>query len=190
MISDEALVAQVKSGSKKAFDELVRRYQRLVYFVIKKTIANPHEADDVFQEVFISALESITRFDPEQATFKTWLFSIVKRRISDSFRRTERIPLPASDLMEELDQGNGHRAEALSQVELSETLNSALLGLCEEQRICMVLRLVHDLSYKEIAEIAGVPVGTVKSRISIARKQLLKHVPSLMEGDVSCSVIK
>ncbi|MBE0447727.1 MAG: sigma-70 family RNA polymerase sigma factor [Actinobacteria bacterium] len=191
MISDEVLVEQAKLGKGEAFEELVRRYRVLVYFIVVHTVGDSQEAEDVVQDVFMSAFTSIKQFDPGRASFKTWLFSIIKRRSIDSLRSLKRrFPL-REEFLNEMSAGSGQGPEEFfAGIELKDALNRALLSLSKEQRLCLILQSMEGLSYEEIAKVAGVPVGTVRSRISAARKKLLKYVSYLLEDGISCDATK
>lgn len=183
MIHDEALVGHIQSGDTQAFEQLVKRYRALAYFIITRTIGDSPEAEDILQEVFIGTFKTIGTFNPAKASFKTWLLSIVKRRCVDFLRKsggklaTEDI----SAIKERPDTGNGPE-EAFALLELHEELKRGLLTLSEEQRFCLVLKSIESLSYDEIAGIMEIPVGTVKSRISTARRNLLKQVSGLLDS--------
>ncbi|HZD60241.1 MAG TPA: sigma-70 family RNA polymerase sigma factor [Anaerolineae bacterium] len=181
---------KTKSGNKQAFEELVRRYRDPVYFTIMHITKDPQDIDDIFQEIFLAAFRSINRYDPNRVRFRTWLFSIVKDRI-DSYRR----PKVQLILMEEfLNEMNVSRRQGIGDsfaaAGTEQALQSAILSFSEEQRLCITLKIIGGLSYEEIAKIASIPVETVKSRISSARKNLTKRILYPLGRDASCSVIK
>ncbi|HZD59167.1 MAG TPA: sigma-70 family RNA polymerase sigma factor [Anaerolineae bacterium] len=190
MISDNVLAKQAKSGDIKAFEELLGRYRAPICFIIMRTIGQLQEAEDNIQEVYLSAYKNLEQFNPDKASFKTWLFNIAKNRCIDSLRKSKNNPVLMDEQAYVASSDFKNPETALEILELKDALKSGLLNLSEEQRLCLILKSVEGLSHKEIAEIMGLPVGTVKSRIFAARKSLLKAVSHFMEGDISCDVIK
>lgn len=191
MVSDEVLVTRAKAGAQEAFEELVKRYRALVCYVVLQLAPNSQEVEDITQDVFISAFSSIDLFDPHKASFKTWLFSIVRRRCVDWLRRSKKtIPLYTSGERDCHNKGNRQPEDALQAVEFMDTMLRAFASLSEEQRLCLALQSLEGFSYKEIAEVMGIPIGTVRSRIAVSRKRLLEYLSDNAEDDVTCGVKK
>ncbi|HZD59772.1 MAG TPA: sigma-70 family RNA polymerase sigma factor [Anaerolineae bacterium] len=187
MVSDEVLVAKAKIGTKEAFEELVKRYRALVYHAVLQVISSPQEAEDTTQEVFVSAFSSLESFDPQRASFKTWLFSIVKRRCVDWLRNSKKA-VPMDEFATDVTQKIASQPEkALEATELKDALKRAFVSLSEEQRLCLALQSLQGFSYKEIAEIMDIPIGTVRSRIANARKKLLESLSDNVEDDAICA---
>jgi len=175
--SDAALVDDCKSGNPAAFDELVRRYKDRVYHVVYRFVGNHEDAQDLAQEVFLRAHQGLAQFEGRSKIY-TWLYSIAgnlaRNRLRDGGRR-------GRDKVVRLDEARADREQpaaapnpeqAARGRELEAAMQEALLTLPEHYRIVFVLRTVDRLSYDEIAEIAGCPKGTVKSRLNYARGQL------------------
>lgn len=174
--SDTALVEDCRSGNPAAFDELVRRYKDRVYRVVYRFVGNHEDAQDLAQEVFLRAHQGLAQFEGRSKVY-TWLYSIAgnlaRNRLRDGGRR-------GRDKVVRLDEARAgqHAAhapnpeEAARGRELEAAMQEALQTLPEHYRLVFVLRTVDRLSYDEIAEIAGCPKGTVKSRLNHARGQL------------------
>ncbi|OIO85547.1 MAG: hypothetical protein COW32_09815 [Candidatus Aquicultor secundus] len=191
MYSDEVLVVQAISGKQEAFEELVIRYRALVYYVIMQTITDPQEAEDIVQDVFVSAFGTLNGFDSSKACFKTWLFNIVKKRSIDWLRKPKRALSVHEEVLAEMDiQARENPENAFIDKEFHEALKHAFKSLGEEQRLCLALKSIEGLSYAEIAQIVGIPIGTVRSRISNARKNLIKKLTFFIEDGIQCDVAK
>lgn len=176
---DEALVKQAQEGDLNAFNALVGRYQRLAYNVAYRVTGDPDLAADATQEAFLAAYRSLHTFGG--GSFKAWLLRIVTNKCYDILRYHRRRPTASLDalLVDPHNPDAPLRREAperpderLEQLELAEVLQAAIMKLPEDQRVTLVLADVHGFSYEEIARITGVQLGTVKSRLSRARRKL------------------
>ncbi|GMU92123.1 MAG: RNA polymerase sigma24 factor [Candidatus Hydrogenedentota bacterium] len=180
--SDLGLVEECRKGDSSAFDELVRRYKDRVYGVVYRFLGNREDALDVSQEVFVRAYRSINGFRGNSKVY-TWLYSIAanlaRNRLRDASRMgrnkgtsLERLEEEAPGLVDATAESiNNPRESAISE-ELQLLLQQCLAELPEHYRLAFVLRTFEDLSYDEIAEVMGCPVGTVKSRLNQARQML------------------
>lgn len=175
---DEAtLIRQAKRGNVAAFNRLVLAHQELAYNVAYRIMGDRQSAEDVTQEAFIAAYQSLNRF--REGNFKSWVLRIVTNRCYDELRRYKRRPQFSLD---ELAADNESFAALRSptespeaqrqRAELAEAIERCLQGLPEDQRVATVLCDVEGYDYNEIADIMTVSLGTVKSRISRARTKL------------------
>ncbi len=180
--SDTALVEDCRSGNPAAFDEFVRRYKDRVYHVVYRFLGNHEDAQDVSQEVFLRAYQGLRQFEGRSKVY-TWLYSIAgnlaRNRLRDSGRKGRDKVLRFDEARTESHDATGAWAsraatpeESARGRELDEAMQEALLTLSEPFRLVFVLRTFDRLNYDEIAEIAGCPKGTVKSRLNHARTQL------------------
>ena len=179
--ADEALVERAQGGDLAAFSALVRRHQDRVYSLCLRWLRDSALAEEVAQDVFVSVHRAIGGFRGE-ARFTTWLTRVTvnhcknKRLYEQRRARDRHEPLeglarddrPARELAD--DRAGTDRA--LQRSEASALLLAALDALDEGHRAVIVLRDLEDMNYDEIAELLGVPVGTVKSRLHRARHQL------------------
>jgi RNA polymerase sigma-70 factor (ECF subfamily) len=172
------LVQRARTGELAAFNSLVLRHQDAAYGLALRFLSSREAAEDATQEAFIRAYRAIGSFRGER--FRSWLFSIVANACRDELRRRRRRPQRSLDEAREqpdradldpVDPDPTPEAQALSG-ELREALERSLMQLPEDWRLVVVLSDVQGLSYEEIAESAGVPLGTVKSRLSRARARL------------------
>jgi RNA polymerase sigma-70 factor, ECF subfamily len=168
-MEDARLVARFQRGDDDAFDELVERHRRRIYSLVCR-LATPGEADDLAQEVFIAAYKALPNFRGD-AAFSTWLYRIAVHVCSHHLRKRR---LDTTDLDEQqMDWDRGHDPErsAISG-ELQERVRDAIEELPYKLRLVVVLRDLHGLSYEEIAQVVGCPIGTVRSRLHYATQRL------------------
>ncbi|MBX6341752.1 MAG: sigma-70 family RNA polymerase sigma factor [Thermomicrobiaceae bacterium] len=175
--SDEALVARARDGDLRAFNLLVERYERVVYALCLRMLRDGPAAEDAAQDTFIRAYTSLDQF--QGAHLRAWLLRIATNRCYDLLRARAR--RPADSLEAEAEEpGRGLEIEAhasdpveeAARRELQARLEAALARLPADQRLVVLLHDVHGYQYDEIAEITGVALGTVKSRLSRGRASL------------------
>lgn len=182
---DPALLRRLRARDERAFRELVDAHGRAVIHLCYRMLGNRAEAEDLAQEVFIAVFKTIEGFR-EESKFTTWLYRIAvnhaKNRIKYLARRHDR----KQDELDEMAPGTNDAAlgparatrpeRALEGAQLDAQLQAALATLDEEHRVLVVLRDVEELSIEEIAEITGLPDGTIKSRLHRARAALRKKL--------------
>jgi RNA polymerase sigma-70 factor, ECF subfamily len=165
---DRDLVNRSAAGDRFAFAELVRRHERRVYNLAYRILGREEDARDATQDAFVIALRKLASFRGD-AAFSTWMHRVTVNACYDMLRKRRREP--PQEVAEETDTGPGQpdHAEATA---LSVDVRRALVQVPFEFRAPLVLHDVQDLPYDEIADILGVPVGTVKSRIHRGRVAL------------------
>jgi RNA polymerase sigma-70 factor (ECF subfamily) len=165
-------IAAAASGNRAAQRHLIERYQGPVLRFARNLLRDHQEAEDVTQEVLVSALGALDGFDARRARFLTWLFTLARNRCLNRLRRPNRRAQGDPALREA-----GSRAEAGGRGgevmdHLRQCLEEAFQELPDVQRTAFLLAEVEGLTYPEVAAVEGVPVGTVKSRIHRARERL------------------
>jgi len=172
MAPDEALVDQARKGDLEAFETLVDRHTPVVMRVAARVVG-PDEAADVAQDAFLRAFHRLDRWSGE-GSFRSWLLAIARNTAVTTAMRRRADPAPPDELDEE-PAGDGDRtpAERLETRERSERLAQKLRLLRNDHRVVLVLRDVEGLSYDEIAEVTGAPLGSVKGRLHRARAELI-----------------
>lgn len=177
--ADKAIVQSVIAGDVEAFGVLVERYQDRIYSAVRNYVSNPDDAVDITQDAFVKAYAKLQSFDAGSA-FYTWLYRIAINSAIDFLRRRKSRPTDSLDDEKFTEIGfepasKDMRTDPLRVATLHEqtrTLREAIGRLSEKLRSVLVLHDIEGLSQEEVAEILGVPVGTVKSRVSRARAEL------------------
>ena len=187
--TDKQLVARVKKGDKRAFDLLVLKHQYKVHAIVGRYIKDFDEVNDVTQEAFIKAYRAMAKFRGD-SQFYTWLYRIAVNTAKNYLVSRNRRP-PASDVDvadAEYYSGSenlkdvGSPEQLMYRDELEQVVDNAIKNLPEDLRTAVTLREFEGLSYEEIAEVMGCPVGTVRSRIFRARESIDQQVQTLADG--------
>lgn len=174
-LPDSQLVELSRQGDQDAFGQLVKRYERLVLSVAYHTGADEQMAQDVAQEVFLRAWQALPGFQMHQDnSFRSWVSRIASNRTVDLLRRER--PTVDVDSLSHSGAQSQQPEEAFSREELAGQVRRALLRLPDHSRQALVLREYGQLSYREISEALGVPIGTVMSRLNYARNWLKREL--------------
>lgn len=169
---EEQCVAQARGGDASAFEELVRTYEAPVYrLVLRMCGGRAEDAQEVAQEAFLAAWRGLPRFRG-QCRFSSWLYKLTANAAVDHLRREKRRPaaVPLENAGEPADPHTPQ--EELERRELHRAVQQALDRLTPEHREVLLLRQMQGLSYQEIGAALSLEEGTVKSRISRAKRQL------------------
>jgi len=155
-----------------SWDDVVRTHSARVYRLAYRLTGNPHDAEDLTQEVFVRVFRSLGSYTP--GTFEGWLHRITTNLFLDSARRRQRIRFEGlgQDAEGRLAAGDPSPAQAFDERHLDGDIQAALRDLPPEYRAAVVLCDIEGLSYEEIAATLGVKLGTVRSRIHRGRAQL------------------
>ena len=188
---DAALVARAAAGEARAFELLVIKYQRRIERLISRMVSDVDLVQDIAQEAFLNAWRALPQFRGE-AQFYTWLYRIAVNTAKRALLGMKRDPLVVEAALrsaDEDDDGPPRRAEPIAEStpetelaarEIAAAVNAAMQALSPELRQAVTLREIEGLSYEEIAELMGCPIGTVRSRIFRARKAISAHVRPLL----------
>jgi len=174
---DEALLTErARTGDLAAFNALVEMYQDVVYRLCLRMLASIPAAEDVTQDVFLSAYRRIDSF--RGGVFRAWLLRIAANACTDELRRRRHRPQVSLDGAGDDDSplhlvdGSESPEESLLRRELRSHIQAGLMALPLDQRVVVVLCDVQGLTYEEISEVLNVSLGTVKSRLSRGRARL------------------
>lgn len=178
-----ALCKRVAAGDERAFEVLVDRYQHRVFGFCARMLGDRAEAEDIAQDVFVTLYKSAGNFRGDSA-FSTWLFRVAKNQSLNRIKYLERRGRSArrrdSEGDERVARLEDHEAlrpdDAVADRQQAAMVQDAISELAEEHRAVVVLRDMEELSYDEISDITGLPLGTVKSRIHRARSALAKRL--------------
>jgi RNA polymerase sigma-70 factor (ECF subfamily) len=167
---DGELVAMTLGGHASSFATLVERYDRAVYHLAYRTLHDVEESRDVTQEAFFKAYRSLHTFKPG-AKFSTWIFSIAYHACCDRLNRRKRYS--NDELPDRADAGPGPEAQAIA-LDQARRLREAIERLPEKYRTVITLYHLQGKQYEEIAQVLGLPMGTVKTHLFRAKEQLRK----------------
>ena len=163
-------IAAVRAGKVDAFRPLVESHQQRVFRTCIHLLRDPARAEDIAQDTFCTAFRKIEQFDAEKGTFAVWLITIARRLCINAMKKST--PLNMAEPPESAAPRSQTPDRLAARSDTFEALDRALAGLSDEHRRALVLAEIEELSHEEIAEIEGIAIGTVKSRISRAKLAL------------------
>lgn len=176
-MNEAQAISAAREGQLSAFNQLVMQYQGLAYNVAYRIMTDPDSAADATQDAFLKAFNSIKQYNG--GSFKSWLMRIVTNTCYDQLRYHQRRP---SEALEPEDEGSEHASYLIDPAarpeditvrhEMSDMIQAAINQLPPDQRLVLVLKDAEGFNYQEIAEIADINLGTVKSRLNRARARL------------------
>jgi RNA polymerase sigma-70 factor (ECF subfamily) len=175
-----SLVSRCLGGDEAAWEELIRQHTRQVYGLCYRFTGRDTEAQDLTQEVFLRVFRTLKTFRSAEGSFGTWLARVARNLLIDHYRRTrqERVTDPIEDQLTVLEEKGASAPErpdhAVAGREASEILQAALQKLSPDLREAVILRDLQEMEYREIADVLGIPEGTVKSRINRGRAELAR----------------
>ena len=176
---ESILISRACDGDQDAFRQLVERYQGAVYNLAYRMLGDPNDAEDAAQEIFVRIYRQLGRYDPTRK-FSTWTLAIATNYCIDQLRRRRMQLVPLENIIPwARTREAGPEREAITQ-ESRDEVQRLIKQLPEKYRAPLVLRYFDELSCAEIAEVLGMPEGTVKTQIHRARKALGKL---LAEGE-------
>jgi len=185
--TDQYLVERVQEGDKQAFDILVKKYQHRIVVLVSRFLKDSADVQDVTQEAFIKAYRALPNFRGESA-FYTWLYRIAvntaKNHLVSLGRRPPSVDLDVNDA-EQFEGSLALKEQAtperlMLKDEIQRVVTETIEGLSEDLRTAITLRELEGMSYEEIAEVMGCPVGTVRSRIFRARETIQVKLKTLL----------
>ena len=193
-VDDAILVKQCWQGDSAAMERLILKYQNRIYNVILKICADPDDAAELTQETFVKVIENINNFQGRSG-FYTWAFRIAVNLTLNYCQRNARLGFSSLDAEQE--KYNNSTNQALKELlsddsapdpavlvqdrELCEIAVRSLMKLDDAQRVVVVLRDIEGMNYDQIAKVLDVELGTVKSRLSRARKKLRQILEAVLQ---------
>jgi RNA polymerase sigma-70 factor (ECF subfamily) len=187
---ERAILERCRKQDAEAFGQFVDLYQSRVFGFVRRMVADSEEAADVTQEVFIRAFQHFGRFDG-RSSVKTWLFRIAHNLCVDHARRNKRslkaISLAGATEEDEAIEVADVRWEpeqVTIDAELAEAVETAVAGMSEKLRSVLLLHDREDMAYEEIGATLSIPVGTVKSRLFLARNYLKAALADYLDNRI------
>ncbi len=179
------VVRRCMDGDSGAWAELVRTHHRRVYGLCYRFTNNGADAEDLTQDVFLKIYSNLSSFDTARGSLQVWITTMTRNLLVDNFRRTRNQRSTDSldagwdetDELRPIDRltaSGPSPHEKAAQKELAKMVQGALAKVSVELREAVILRDLQDMDYKEIAQVLGIPEGTVKSRISRGRAELAR----------------
>lgn len=182
-VEDALLVLRAQAGSERAFTRLFERYEARLLYYLRRVSGSPDVADDAFQEAWLKAFRRLGTLK-RPAAFRSWLYRIGRNSAMDALRRRGReLPLEdprARDAMEALDRDRlaDGPDDDFGEATVA-ALHVALDRIAPIHREVLALKFLEDLSYEEIADVVGIPIGTVRSRIHHGRRSLRRETEAV-----------
>jgi len=183
-----ALVERCRRQDAEAFGKIVDAYQHRIFGFVRRMVADSEEASDVSQEVFIRAFQGLGRFDG-RSSLRTWLFRIAYNLCIDRARRAGRTPAETrienaeeDDQTFEFPDSRWNPEEIVINDELMTIMEKGIGAMSEKLRTVLLLHDREDLAYEEIAQALDLPIGTVKSRLFLARAHLQQVLGEYLRG--------
>ena len=179
------IVRRCMDGDSGAWAEMVRAHHRRVYGLCYRFTGNGADAEDLTQDVFLKIYSNLASFDTSRGSLQVWITTMTRNMLVDNFRRTKNLRATGSlddgwegsdelKPIERLTASDASPHEVAAQKELAAMVQAALARVSVELREAVILRDLQDMDYKEIAQVLGIPEGTVKSRISRGRAELAR----------------
>ncbi len=183
------IVRRSMSGDSSAWAEMVRAHQKRVYGLCYRFTGNAADAEDLTQDVFLKIYINLGSFDAARGSLPVWITTMTRNLLVDNFRRTRNLRAtssldegwnesdesgPRRSLADRLADAGASPHEMAARNELRKMVGNALRKVSVNLREAVILRDLQDLDYKEIAQVLGIPEGTVKSRISRGRAELAR----------------
>lgn len=175
-LSDQELIQEVREGKRRAYTELMHRYQERVYWVARRIVGGHEDADDVTQETFVKAYLALGEFRGDSSFF-TWLYRIAVNLSLNTIRKRQVLSyLHESELLGRFLPSHDDPSERVEQEETATLLERAIAQLPEKQRAVFVLRYHDELSYEEIAKILKTSIGGLKANYFHALRKVREHL--------------
>lgn len=178
---DRWIVARLARGETRALDELYARYGGAVFGYLLTFTPDRHLGEEILQDTFVAAWRGAGGYQGRSSA-KTWLFAIARRRAHDALRRRQLKVTSDDDLVALPDLEPGPEESSLAAARREE-LSACIEHLAPQHREALALFFFHELSHAEMSEVLGVPLGTVKSRLSGARRALRKVLEEPEQGE-------
>lgn len=184
--SDEALAIAVRNGDTGAFDTLYARYHRRIFAYVRRMLGGDDaRAEELLQDVFLRLVERSDAFDPDRR-FSTWIFAVAANLCRNEYRHRDVVSRAHAELKSTpLSTGPGVESRIDSE-RFESALFAELESLSEELRSVFLLRHQQELALKDIADVLGCPLGTVKSRLHSATRQLADRLRHLHPERTDC----
>lgn len=187
-LQDDKLVERAIGGDESAYKELVNKYERALYFHVKKMIKNEEQVNDLVQEAFVKAFDNLNSYSTNYA-FSTWLYRIATNHTIDYLRKKklqtlsidEPVTTRDGEMQMQLEDESAGTDRNIIRKQRQKIVQHAIDDLPEKYRAVIEMRHMEEKSYQEIADVLDLPLGTVKAHIFRAREMLYKALKDRRE---------
>ena len=177
---DQKIVKRCLRGDEDAWETIVHRYAGRIFGLCYRYTGRRDEAEDLTQEIFIRIYQNLRSFRYETGSFNNWALRLSRNLVIDRFRQTRRFQQfggsPELEAMHLEDETRPNPHRRIEQAEASKVIAEALRALSPENKEVIILRDLQGMGYQEMAEVLGIPEGTVKSRINRGRLALARQL--------------
>ena len=186
--TEQALIEQCRRQNFEAFGKIIDAYQHRILGFVRRMVGSMEEAEDISQEVFVRAYQNVEKFDG-RSSLRTWLFRIAYNLCVDASRKKGRsineLHLSEGEGSEEQDVADARwdPESMLLNEELRHVIEESIATMSEKLRSVLLLHDREELGYEELSGMLGIPVGTVKSRLFLARSHIQQRVGAYMSGE-------
>jgi len=184
-LSDSQIIQRTLEGEPDAFNALVRRWERQIYGLTLRMLGRDDEAKDATQETFLSAYRNLAKFRGE-AKFSSWIYRIALNVCNTRLRSRSKLSLSLDEQRElrgfEIPSDADDLGSVIQQAQITRHVRRALQGLPAEMRQVIIMKEYEGLKFAEIAEILGLPISTVKTRMYTGLSELRKRLEHLREA--------
>lgn len=174
-------IARLKSGDKQAFEQLFREYKNMVYTIVNRMVFNKGRVDDLAADIFLKIYQNIQRFD-ERSKLSTWMYRIAYNHCLDYIKAAKRDPLESSEPVDTMYGLSSKEMGADTMVlkkEQEGVLHKIMATMPEKYRMVLNFYYFEEISYNEMSEIMGIPVGTVKTYLFRAKEYLKEKMKKM-----------
>lgn len=186
--ADRKLVKRCLRGDDLAWETIVRAFAGRIFCLCYRYTGRRDEAEDLTQDIFIKIYQNLHSFREDTGSLRNWILRLSRNLIIDRYRQSRRFQQSGGSLeLEKMhleDRGKPSPQRKIEQAEASRIIREALRSLSPENKEAIILRDLEGMGYQEMADVLGIPEGTVKSRISRGRLALARHLsrhPALKE---------
>ncbi len=187
-LEDDALVQSAVKGDQRAFEKLVSKYQKPLYFHVMKMVKVHEQVEDLIQEAFVKAFDNLSSYNTDYA-FSTWLYRITTNHTIDYLRKKklkttsidEPVKTREGEMSVELEDHSSQTDRNIIRTQRQKIIRNAIAELPKKYRRVIEMRHLEELSYQEISDDLDLPLGTVKAHIFRAREMLYKSLKDKRE---------
>ena len=169
---DFELIDQFLEGDIGSFEKLIKKYQEEIYYFVLRMLGNPADAEDITQMAFVNVFRSLNKFK-KQSQFKTWLYKIALNLCLNHLKKSK---VRETEELDYTIASNDNPSGTILEKERREQLAKAIEDLPEKQKMTVILRTYHDLSYQEVSEVLGCSEGAAKANFHFALQKLKKKM--------------